>query len=112
MHTEVFFIRHQAAGVIWQTPFAQPPTVQQFEAIRTHVERTTGRVHPKTGEVFWLKVVAVRVLEPSDTIESAPPKEPSSGDGARADVPRVTASVAMTVEPPQAAATVSDEETV
>ena len=63
---KVYFFRHQAGGVVVQYPFAKPPTEAQQEAVARELFQTFGAEHPKTGEAYWLKVVEVDVLGPSD----------------------------------------------
>jgi hypothetical protein len=59
---KIYFLRHQAGGVVVQYPFAHPPTEVQQEAVAREMFQTFGAEHPKTGEAYWLKVVEVDVL--------------------------------------------------
>lgn len=81
---KVFFVRHQAHGVVHQFPFAQHPTQEQVEAIKRFCFQLHGFGHPKTPEEpYWVRVVEVDVLgdELPDVPERvlAPAGEPGVG---------------------------------
>lgn len=63
---QIYFVRHQAAGVLYGYPFTDRPTVAQLDALTAHCRSRHGDVHPKTGEPYWSRVVAVDVLAPDD----------------------------------------------
>jgi len=62
---KVYFVRHQAAGVVHQFPFAQEPSAEQVALVREHCAQSFGTEHDKLGE-FWTKVVSVDVLGPGE----------------------------------------------
>lgn len=64
---KLFFIRHQAAGVLFQFPFAQPPSKAQQAAVERFCVMQNGVSHSKTpGEPYWTRVVELDVLGPND----------------------------------------------
>lgn len=71
--SKIYFIRHQAAGIVTKDgaplAFGQPPTEAQFSAVERECFLTHGDRHKKTGEFYWTKVVEVDVLGPDDVIE-------------------------------------------
>ena len=74
----IYFVRHQAAGVVWEYPFGAEPTQAQVAAVEAICAARHGAVHPKTRARYWSRVEAVDVLDAGD-IPTAP--EPS-GEGA------------------------------
>lgn len=66
------FVRHQAAGVLYDFPFADEPTAKQLDALTAFCELRHGKAHPKTGEPYWLRVVEVTVLGASDAPRVGP----------------------------------------
>lgn len=60
--TKVYFVRHQAHGILPGFVFGQPPTAKQQDAIARICAATHGSAHPKTKEPYWFKVVEVSVL--------------------------------------------------
>jgi hypothetical protein len=67
----IFFVRHQAAGVLHDFPFEQAPSGGQVAAIARALETLHGDAHPKTGEPYWLRVVEVPLLGPEDVAAPA-----------------------------------------
>lgn len=80
----IYFIRHQAAGVLTKYPFAQYPTEAQIEAVKRECFQAYGAFHPKaeqvlhpeTGEVleerpreYWMQVVEAQALTADDVID-------------------------------------------
>lgn len=64
---KLFFIRHQAAGVLFQFPFAQAPTQAQRVAVERFCVQQNGVSHSKTpGVPYWTRVVELDVLGPND----------------------------------------------
>lgn len=63
----IHYLRHQSGGVLWEYPFAQVPTGQQIEPIERLMAARHGTHHPKDGSEFWLRPIAVQLLEPGDT---------------------------------------------
>ncbi len=66
---KIYFVRHQAAGVLWQFPFSAPLTDAQLVAVGELCFQAHGDTHPKTGERYWINGIAVEVLSPSDVPE-------------------------------------------
>ena len=60
---KIYCIRHQAAGVVFEYPFASPPSDAQVDAVRAFVDGRHGAKHPKTGQQYWMRIVEVGVLE-------------------------------------------------
>lgn len=65
---KIYFLRHQAGGVITKYPFAQQPTKPQVEAVARECFQTFGGKHPKTDEEYWLRVEERDVIGPDDEI--------------------------------------------
>ena len=63
---KIYFLRHQAAGLISKYPFSDVPTDVQIDAVKRECFQLLGPSHPKTGEPYWLKVVEQDVLGPGD----------------------------------------------
>jgi hypothetical protein len=84
---KVYFFRHQAAGVLWQYPFSAPLTDEQLASLARLCFQSHGERHPKTGEPYWCKGVAVEVLSPGD-IPAVP--ERALSVASKADTSRVT----------------------
>lgn len=59
---KIYFIRHQAGGVITKYPFANHPTEAQFAAVAKECFQNFGADHPKTKEPYWVRVEALPVL--------------------------------------------------
>ena len=59
----VFFLRHQAAGIVHDHPFASRPTDAQIAPLRSLLEWRHGAAHPRTGQAYWMDVVAIEVHE-------------------------------------------------
>lgn len=75
----IYYVRHQAGGVMHAFPFSSPPTDAQIAGVVAHAERQVGgrKVHSKTGEPYWHRIEEVSVLGPDDTIpDPAPPAPP------------------------------------
>jgi hypothetical protein len=96
--SQIFFVRHQAVGVLWEYPFAQAPTDEQRGALQALCESRHGAFHPKTEEPYWLTVVAVNLLTPQAVIE-VPAEPPAEATGAIVGQ-KVTASATATVQNP------------
>jgi hypothetical protein len=95
---KVYFVRHQAHGILPSFAFGQPPTAKQQEAIARICAATHGAAHPKTKEPYWFKVVEVDVLGADADI--APP-EPRSVSSSKADLPAPTVEGRGHVENPK-----------
>jgi len=63
---KVYFPRHQAAGILTDYPFEEPPTAEQTAPLLVMLRERHGEVHPKTGAAHWTTVVSSEVLAPSD----------------------------------------------
>jgi hypothetical protein len=62
---KIYLARHQATGVLWEHPFASPPSDEQLAALAKLCFQQHGETHPKTKKPYWLKVVEVDVLDKS-----------------------------------------------
>lgn len=69
----LYFVRHQAEGVVWRYPFLTPPTDAQKQAVFALCTASHGVAHPKTREAYWVQVVEVPALN-----EGEMPPEPSA----------------------------------
>lgn len=64
---KVYFVRHQAHGVVDEFPFASHPTQEQVARVAKYCFQAHGFGHPKTpNEPYWTKVVDVDVLGPDE----------------------------------------------
>lgn len=88
---KVFFMRHQARGLLTDFPFAEEPTEEQQDALLAICEQTHGSAHPKTKEPYWFRVVESELLGP-DEVPAVPEKGPANGPGGAVEVPRVQVS--------------------
>lgn len=81
--SKIYYVRHQAGGLLWEFPFAQPPTDSQKAALEALCRNLHGSVHPKTEKPYWLTVAEVDLLDsaalpdvggagPSESSASAP----------------------------------------
>jgi hypothetical protein len=67
--TSVFYVRHQAAGVMHEFPFRSPPTEEQQAAIARLCFQRCGGTHPKTNEPYWVRIVEIPLLSAADVPE-------------------------------------------
>jgi hypothetical protein len=63
---KLYFVRHQAAGVLHDTPFAAPPSGTELALLLARCEASHGKTHPKTGAAYWAKVICVDTDKPVD----------------------------------------------
>ncbi len=64
---KLYFVRHQAHGIVHEFPFAEAPTQNQVAAVAKHCFAIHGFGHKKTPDVpYWTKVVEIDVLGPDD----------------------------------------------
>lgn len=56
---KVFYLRHQAAGVIFDHPFMLAPTPEELAPVLARCVDGHGEVFAKTGEKYWAKVICV-----------------------------------------------------
>lgn len=61
----VYYLRHQATGVLHEYPFAQPPTAEQLAPLLAECRRLHGDDSPK-GAPWWTRVVDVEAFGPGD----------------------------------------------
>jgi hypothetical protein len=94
----IHFVRHQAAGILWEYPFAKAPTAEQVEALGRLCFQRHGENHPKSGESYWLTPIEINVLG-SDEVPSVP--ERSLSVVSEAGVPQFSVSAKGTVTPPK-----------
>lgn len=92
----IYIVRHQANGFVHEFPFSSPPTDEQKAAIGRLCFQRHGFGHVKTpSEPYWLKVVEVPLLGPSD-VPDVPERDlstvPVAPGEARAELPTRTVS--------------------
>ena len=63
---KIYFLRHQAAGIVHKYPFSSPPTNEQRAAVERECFQQHGASHPKTGESYWMTVVDVDLVGASE----------------------------------------------
>jgi hypothetical protein len=64
---KIFFVRHQAHGIVHEFPFSSHPTQNQVEAVARFCFQSHGFGHAKTPEKpYWTRVVEVDVLGPDE----------------------------------------------
>lgn len=63
---KVYYVRHQAAGVVHERPFVLPPTAEQLAPVLALCAERHGTKHPKTGAAWWAKVVEVDTDAPDE----------------------------------------------
>lgn len=64
---KIYFVRHQAHGIVHEFPFAEHPTQEQVAAVARFCFQSYGHGHPKTpDQPYWTKVVERDVLGPND----------------------------------------------
>jgi hypothetical protein len=60
---KIYFVRHQAHGVVHEFPFTEPPTQNQVAAVAKFCFQSHGFGHPKTpDQPYWTKVIERDVL--------------------------------------------------
>lgn len=64
--SKIYFVRHQAAGVVHTRPFLAPPSDAQVEAVKRLCFQSFGATHPKDGQPYWVRIEEVDALGPSD----------------------------------------------
>lgn len=95
----LYFVRHQAEGVVWRFPFLTPPSDAQKAAVNARCAMAHGQSHPKTKEPYWLQVVEVDALNEGEI--PAPPAIEAPGDGvSRIGIPPITMSGVGHIENP------------
>lgn len=54
---KIYLVRHQAAGLVHEFPFSQPPSEPQVDAVKAFCLQSHGFGHPKTpDEPYWVRV--------------------------------------------------------
>lgn len=99
---KVYFVRHQAAGVVWKFPFSEHPTETQVAAVAKDCFHDHGFGHSKTpDEPYWTTVVEVDVLgaEDAPTVRERSLSVVSAPGVAAADAPQLAVSGSGTVTP-------------
>ncbi len=56
---KIYFVRHQAEGVLHAFPFDHQPTQAECDAALAPVNAARGLVFQKTGVAYWAKIIAV-----------------------------------------------------
>jgi len=103
---KIFFLRHQAGGVLWEYPFASDPTPGQVAPIETLMSLRFGTVSKK-GDTYWLRVVEVEVVPSGQTPHVVFP----SGRVSAPSMPSATLDAVGTVDNAVAAVSEPDRET-
>lgn len=71
---KIYFVKHQAHGVVWEYPFAESPTEAQQERVWQFCFGIHGASHQKTpGEPYWQHIVSSEVLGPDGVPAYEPP---------------------------------------
>lgn len=74
---KIYFLQHQAHGVVHEYPFAAPPTEEQTKAVRKFCFQLHGFSHAKTPkEPYWIKVLEIDVV--GDEVPEVPDRELSA----------------------------------
>lgn len=64
---KIYFVRHQAHGIVHEFPFAEHPTQNQVADVVRFCFQSHGFGHPKTpDQPYWTMVVERDVLGPND----------------------------------------------
>jgi hypothetical protein len=64
---KIYFVRHQAHGIVHEFPFAEAPTQNQVEVVARFCFQSHGFGHAKTpDQPYWTRVVEVDVLGPGE----------------------------------------------
>jgi hypothetical protein len=54
---KVYFIRHQAGGILTDVVFVgAPPSAADLDAAKERMDKVHGENHSKTGEAYWMTV--------------------------------------------------------
>lgn len=74
---KIYFLQHQAHGVVFEYPFAATPTDKQTEAVRKFCFQLHGFGHAKTPtEPYWMRVLEIDVV--GDEVPDVPDRELSA----------------------------------
>jgi hypothetical protein len=65
---KLYYVRHQAAGIVYEFPFSQPPSEKQQRAVARFCFQKVGRIsHEKTPDKpYWTRIVEVELLGPDE----------------------------------------------
>ena len=97
---KVYFFRHQAAGVLYDFPFAEQPSDSQLEALARRCAAVHGACHPKSPDVpYWTRIEERDVVAAADAI--APPGPSAGGVLSAAGMGEFIVSGTGTVKPPR-----------
>lgn len=95
--SSIYFLRHQAAGILTGYPFAQPPTAEQRKPIEAMLRAAHGPKHPKTSEPYWVTVVECPIVQPGDLpVVRLPVGKPTNKVGGAGGADGDTVSVGAT----------------
>lgn len=65
--SKVYFVRHQAAGIVTKYPFAEHPSEEQVAAVAKECFQSFGFGHAKTPDApYWTRVEPFDLLGPTD----------------------------------------------
>jgi hypothetical protein len=97
--SKIYLVRHQAEGLLWQFPFAAPPTEAQQAVLQARCDRVHGPKHPKTEEPYFFKVVELSLLDATDVPAVAVAVSGDSASGGKSEAGLFGSSGAGTVTP-------------
>lgn len=64
---KIYYVRHQAHGVVHEFPFAEQPTQEQVALVAKHCFALHGFGHPKTPDVpYFTRIEEAELLGASD----------------------------------------------
>ena len=95
---KVYLVRHQAAGLLHEFPFACHPSGEQLAALAKLCFQLHGAQHPRTREPYWLRVEELSLLG-GDFVPDVPDRSLSVAQSAGA--PRFEVSGTGHVTPPK-----------
>ena len=99
---KVYYLRHQAGGILTDYPFSKPPTGEQTKAISALMAATHGTKNKKDGADYWMIVVEKTVLEPNDIpAVTLPTADSAKGSSASVEMGRVEVTATGTVTNPK-----------
>jgi len=67
--SKVYFVRHQAAGILTDYPFSAPPTDRQMSTLSRLCFQRHGATHPKGDQAYWTRIVELEMLGPDAELD-------------------------------------------
>lgn len=98
---KIFFVRHQAGGLMHEAPFLNEPTAEQIASVVRLATARHGERHPKTGEPYWARVEERRVLNEGELLPLPEPRAASGAAVARIGEPPIELSGTGSVQNPE-----------